>query len=585
MKKHEKGNVCANRFYNMLLLTTLIFNINSLKAQTPVLSNTGVFCFDNISQVYVPVSDNMGNLYYASPTKSTVNLNGTNVGYSDDLPVSQLVFFKTSANHELLWSKSIEDKFMGVKDYVPYKGGMTGVFATESKQTIGIDSLPSLQNDEAFLIFGLNIYSMGIAQSLFPLMKQKEGTSKPTIMILKINYDKDTLVFTSTVKGSAWFGSNNVYIEQDSGSEKIFIARFNSDGEFIDINYPFEATGCINRNLYIQDQVAYLTFSYGDTLFPSGLPKVFPMINPDIGLSWDIGLAAYDLKTQQILWLNVLKSSNNILYKHLISQHFGDDVGLLIGAQNNAVHLNETGMQVPLHADLFIAFNKASGMLNNKIIVEREIAAPLNSNFYRYENDTSVLISVNEFGNFVKINGQQFNFTNVANQKKSVFFRNSTSTTGYLGEVSTIHSNYLSSELSLNTGGNHFVTVYSASSENPINVFGTKINDCDIKNRIRIVGELSQLTTASELTTPINNLTINAYPNPFISEIEIYIHSNFDESILVNIINLQGAICYSGSIESNQSNLFNLSALSSGMYYVVAETSQGRVVTKVFKTE
>jgi hypothetical protein len=585
MKKHEKGNVCASRFYNLLLLTTMIFNINSIKAQTPVLSNTGVFCFDNISQVYIPVSDNYGNLYYASATKSPVYLNRSDVGFSNDLSVSQLVFFKSNADHDLIWSKSIEDKFMGVKDYVPYKGGMTGVFATESKQTISIDSLPSLQNDEAFLIFGLNIDYMGNAQSLFPIMNQKEGTSKPTTMILKINYDKDTLVFTSTVKGSAWFGSNNVFIEQDSGREKLFIARFNSEGEFIDINYPFEATGCINRNLLIENEIAYLTFSYGDTLYPLGLPKVFPMINPDIGLSWDIGLAAYDLKNQQLLWLNVLKSSNNITYKHLISQHFGSDVGLLIGSQNNAVHLNETGMQVPLHADLFIRFNKADGLLKEKIIVEREVAAPLNSNFYRYENDTSILISVNEFGSFVRINGQQFNFTNVANQKKSVFFRNSTSTTGYLGEVSTVHTNYLSSELSLNTGGNHFVTVYSSSSANPINVFGTEITDCDINNRIRIVGELSQLITTSELTAPHTPLTINAYPNPFRSELEINIHSAFQESILVNIINLQGAICYSASIESNQSNLFNLSALSSGMYYVVAETSQGSVVSKIFKTE
>src|SRR5690606_22976302 len=147
------------------------------------------------------------------------------------------------------------------------------------------------------------------------------------------------------------------------------IARFNTSGEFIDIDYPFEATGCVNRNLLIENEIAYMTFSYGDTLFPKGLPKVFPMINPDFGLSWDIGLAAYDLKNQQLLWVNVLKSSNHNIYKHLTNQYFGEDIGLLIGSQNNAVHLNETGMQVPLHADLFTTFNKENGQLSNKIIV------------------------------------------------------------------------------------------------------------------------------------------------------------------------------------------------------------------------
>ena len=83
----------------------------------------------------------------------------------------------------------------------------------------------------------------------------------------------------------------------------------------------------------------------------------------------------------------------------------------------------------------------------------------------------------------------------------------------------------------------------------------------------------------------INATNFSIYPNPALNEIKI-VHSKFEISNLkVKIFNVEGKLLRTDVLEPQKNDKFDISMLSSGIYFMNIETDNGNRITKKFVKE
>jgi hypothetical protein len=169
--------------------TVIIAVLISFQAfsQTPVLSNTGVYCFGQIGYLWDPITDEQGNIYHYGQVRNSITLNGSDLGSSNHADTNDWICVKTNANHDVIWSKTFKMwQSSNFHKYAIYKGGMTIPLVSGLKGTYTIDNQSTIENDERYLIYALNIDSIG-NPNLFPLIKQKDTSLRTFFVQLRLD--------------------------------------------------------------------------------------------------------------------------------------------------------------------------------------------------------------------------------------------------------------------------------------------------------------------------------------------------------------------------------------------------------------
>ncbi len=86
---------------------------------------------------------------------------------------------------------------------------------------------------------------------------------------------------------------------------------------------------------------------------------------------------------------------------------------------------------------------------------------------------------------------------------------------------------------------------------------------------------------------PIVGFTINVFPNPVSSILNIFIASEVDEKVLIRIIDMDGRLIYSVEVNSHLfSDEFDMSSYGNGLYLLTAKSTSGNIneTYKIFKS-